>query len=68
MSNIQSIFKGEIQIPKDKKQELKKLYNTTLFDDFVPWWEKNSIDIECGGYLTRLERNGEPYAFDKDMW
>lgn len=34
----------------------------------IPFWEKFSIDRECGGYLTCLERNGQPYDGQKQMW
>ncbi|MEK6152589.1 AGE family epimerase/isomerase [Flavobacteriaceae bacterium 3-367] len=47
---------------------LREMYRSTLFDEMIPWWEKHSIDWECGGYLTRLDRNGTAYAGDKDMW
>jgi N-acylglucosamine 2-epimerase len=26
------------------------------------------MDRKYGGYFTRLERDGKPYAYDKDMW
>jgi N-acylglucosamine 2-epimerase len=58
----------ENQIPKVQTESLRDLYHSTLFDDFVPWWENFSIDEEYGGYLTRLERDGTPYSYDKDMW
>jgi N-acylglucosamine 2-epimerase len=59
---------SENHIPADKRQKLRDHYHNTLFNDFVPWWEKHSIDQEFGGYLTRLKRDGTPYAYDKDMW
>lgn len=55
-------------IPDDQRLTLQGHYHTALFDDFVPWWERHSIDAEFGGYLTRLERDGTPYSYDKDMW
>jgi len=60
------IFKN--QIPKNQRVTLGDFYHSTLFNDFVPWWENYSIDKEYGGYLTRLERDGTPYSYDKDMW
>jgi N-acylglucosamine 2-epimerase len=63
--NLKSI---KNQIPKDQTESLRDFYHATLFDDFVPWWENFSIDKEYGGYLTRLERDGTPYSYDKDMW
>lgn len=57
-----------ILVPANERIKLAKIYKDELFDNFVPWWEKNSIDRKYGGYLTRLERDGKPYAYDKDMW
>lgn len=58
----------ENHIPNDIREKLREHYHTSLFNDFVPWWEKHSIDKEYGGYLTRLERDGTPYSYDKDIW
>ncbi|MEX0614100.1 MAG: AGE family epimerase/isomerase [Pirellulales bacterium] len=48
--------------------DLLEQYRVALFDDVVPWWEKHSIDRECGGYYSCLERDGQVYAGDKFMW
>jgi N-acylglucosamine 2-epimerase len=58
----------ENQIPEKQRKSLRDFYHSTLFDNFVPWWEAHSIDKEYGGYFTRLERDGHPYSYDKDMW
>jgi hypothetical protein len=47
---------------------LREHYRAALFDDIVPWWEKHSLDRECGGYYSLLERDGRPWATDKYMW
>ena len=49
-------------------QALKRQYHSALFKDIVPFWENFSVDRENGGYLTRLERDGQMYSADKDMW
>ncbi len=49
-------------------KELRGIYHAALFDDLIPWWQEHSIDTKAGGYLTRLDRKGQPYSFDKDMW
>ncbi len=56
------------KIPPARKEELILFFHSALFDDIVPFWEKYSLDNEFGGYLTRLERDGNPYSGDKDMW
>ncbi|MDP2982240.1 MAG: AGE family epimerase/isomerase [Candidatus Latescibacter sp.] len=53
---------------KTKITRLRQLYETTLFDDVIPFWMKYSPDREYGGYLTMLDRDGTPYGTDKYMW
>ena len=45
-----------------------ELFRRALLDDVVPFWERHSIDRECGGYFTCLERDGTVYDTDKFMW
>jgi len=46
----------------------REQYRSALFDDVMPWWQRHSIDSEQGGYFTRLDRAGQPYSSDKDLW
>ncbi len=39
-----------------------------LLDDVVPFWEKHSLDHECGGYFSCLDRDGSVYDTDKFVW
>ena len=55
-------------VPRHRLEQLCEHYRKSLFDDVVPWWEKHSLDRECGGYFSCLERGGRPYATDKYMW
>ena len=48
--------------------ELQEQYREALFDDVLPWWERHSVDRECGGLYSCLERDGRVYAGDKFMW
>lgn len=43
-------------------------YGAALWDDMIPWWEKHSVDRECGGYYSCLERDGRVYAGEKFLW
>ena len=43
-------------------------YRSELFDNVIPFWEKHSIDAECGGYFTCLDRRGKVYDTDKFVW
>ncbi|MBU4400328.1 MAG: AGE family epimerase/isomerase, partial [Planctomycetes bacterium] len=56
------------KIPVRRLEQLHKQYRASLFDDIVPWWEKHSLDRQCGGYFSLLERDGRPWATDKYMW
>jgi N-acylglucosamine 2-epimerase len=49
-------------------QELALLYRDELLNDVIPFWEKNSIDWEFGGYFTCLDRQGKVYDTDKFIW
>jgi len=45
-----------------------QLYLTTLLDDVLPFWQRHSLDRDCGGYFTCLNRTGEVYDTDKFVW
>ena len=47
---------------------LRQQYHDALMDDVLPFWEKYSIDEECGGYFTCLDREGRVYDTDKFVW
>jgi len=48
--------------------QLQRLYTDTLLNNVLPFWENNSIDTECGGYFTCLNRDGSVYDTDKFIW
>ena len=48
--------------------ELEQLYWDALLKDAIPFWERHSLDTECGGYFTCLDREGNIYDTDKFMW
>ncbi|MFH1921199.1 MAG: AGE family epimerase/isomerase [Planctomycetota bacterium] len=56
------------RIPGQRAAELREHYRAALLDDIVPWWMSHSLDRECGGYYSLLERDGRPWATDKYMW
>lgn len=49
-------------------KEYTNLYSTTLLNDIIPFWLKNSKDDEFGGYFTCLDREGKVYDTDKFIW
>ena len=48
--------------------ELKNLYLKELNESVMPFWLKNGIDYENGGYYTCLDRRGEIYNTEKSVW
>lgn len=44
------------------------LYRDALHNDVVPFWERHSIDNECGGYFSCLDRKGDVFDTDKFIW
>ncbi len=53
---------------KRRAGELAMQYKTSLLEDILPFWERHSIDRECGGYFTCLDRQGGVFDTDKFMW
>lgn len=51
-----------------KFSNLSNLYKSALLDDVMPFWMRNSLDQEYGGYFTCLERDGRVFDTDKFMW
>ena len=47
---------------------LQAQYLGALLEDVIPFWEGHSLDRECGGFFTSLDRQGRVYDTDKFMW
>ena len=43
-------------------------YENELFNNVIPFWEKNCVDEKNGGYFTCLDRDGSVYDTEKYMW
>ncbi len=56
------------RLPPKRTERLQDQFRAALLDDVIPWWVKHSPDYELGGYFSLLERDGQPYAFDKYIW
>ena len=52
----------------DRIRQLRDLYRSHLLDDIMAFWQKHSVDRECGGFLTCLDRDGSAYSTDKAVW
>jgi N-acylglucosamine 2-epimerase len=43
-------------------------YRDELLNNVLPFWLTHSIDRECGGFLTSLDRDGTVFDTDKWVW
>ncbi|MBE6965587.1 MAG: hypothetical protein E7441_06090 [Ruminococcaceae bacterium] len=43
-------------------------YRKYLTEEILPFWLKYGIDEECGGILHQLDRAGNVYSTDKNVW
>lgn len=48
--------------------DLAQQYRDALLGDVVPFWERNSVDWEYGGYFSCLDAEGNVYDTDKFVW
>ena len=53
---------------KKRIAELKEIYEKELFEYVLPFWEKNSVDEEYGGYVHYLGVDGSVLCTDKSLW
>ena len=52
----------------DRKAALFHQYRSGLLDDTLPFWLKHSVDQQCGGFITSLDRDGTIVDTDKGVW
>jgi len=48
--------------------ELIPVYRDGLLQDTLPFWIPRSVDRECGGFFTALDRDGTILHTDKPVW
>ncbi len=49
-------------------KEFARRCRRELDESVIPFWLKHSLDRECGGYFTALDRDGSVYDTRKYMW
>ena len=49
-------------------QKYIEKYEGELLNSVIPFWEKNCVDKEFGGYFTSLDKDGSVYDTTKYMW
>lgn len=55
-------------LPKERIQELIRIYRDGLLEDVLPFWIKNSVDREFGGFTMCLGQDGTVIDSDKSVW
>jgi len=53
---------------QDRIDELIGVYRDGLLDDTLPFWTRNSVDREHGGFMFCLDRDGTVVDTDKGVW
>lgn len=53
---------------KAELEQLSRTYRDMLLDDVMPFWMRHSLDRECDGYLSSLDRYGHVVDTDKAIW
>ncbi|HRP45401.1 MAG TPA: AGE family epimerase/isomerase [Ginsengibacter sp.] len=49
-------------------KKMAELYKGNLLNDVIPFWLKNSVDNDFGGYFTCLDNDGKVFDTDKFIW
>ena len=47
---------------------LAQQYKNELLENVLPFWMSKSQDLQCGGYYTCLDREGNVFDTDKFIW
>ena len=54
--------------PESEQRAARETYRSGLLEDVVPFWLRNAIDREHGGFLHCLDRDGSTISTDKSVW
>jgi N-acylglucosamine 2-epimerase len=52
----------------NKYEQYRDLYRDDLLNDIIPFWIKNSVDHEHGGFMFCVDRDGTVIDTDKGVW
>lgn len=61
-------MKEVVKIEQKRIESLYRYYESYLLKHCIPFWMKNSLDHQYGGYLTCLDGKGDVYNTDKSVW
>jgi len=51
----------KIEISQQLKDDYNKVHNH-LYNELIPFWDKNAVDQQYGGFQTNFDANGKPTA------
>ncbi len=55
-------------VPSDEQLLNPEWYRDTLLNDVLPFWIENGVDIQWGGIMTAMDRDGTRVDSDKGVW
>lgn len=55
-------------LSKERVDALIRIYRVDLLNNIIPFWIKNCIDREDGGFMFCLDRKGKVIDTDKGVW
>jgi N-acylglucosamine 2-epimerase len=55
-------------LSKQRLEQLVRVYKGGLLQDTLPFWTRNAVDREHGGFMFCLDRDGTVLDTDKGMW
>lgn len=59
---------SHIRVEKSLLQAQRDRFHEELYSRVLPFWLRNSLDQEFGGYFNCLDRDGKPYDTKKHVW
>jgi len=60
--------KNSVLMKKEQIEKYRKVYETELFENIIPFWEEHSPDPVHGGFFNCLDRDGKVYDTRKHIW
>lgn len=55
-------------VPSDEQLLSPNWYRDTLLNDVLPFWIENGVDVQSGGIMSALDRDGTLVDSDKGVW
>ena len=68
LSNLESILMPDRLEKAGEFPSLLETYRDGLLNDTLPFWIQNGVDMEHGGFITSLDRDGSVIDTGKGVW